>query len=202
MKYTIYLFTLALTLNACCCKKKAMKKEAAPQAQKVEEKKELTDEERRAGIADQMKNEQRPNIAEDYYKYVEKEIPSNAIARIQRTNCFGRCPVYILTVFKDGRLEYFGKKFTPREGKYNAKVDIKMVEKLIEKSKEIDFNGLENIYDKEAITDLPSTITSIRTNGQLKTIVNRFDAPQQLRKFETFFDELFKEVEWTSSEEE
>lgn len=192
MKYSIYLLTLVFALSACNNKKKAMKKDDAV----TSEKKEMSDDERRAAIAEEMKNEKIPNVTEDYYKYAEKEMPSNAVARIQRTNCFGKCPVYTLTVFKDGRLEYFGKKFTPREGKFEAQVDQKKIEDLMNEANELGYNNFKNIYDNEAITDLPSTITSLRNNGQLKTVVNRFDAPDALRQFEKFFDELFGNADW------
>lgn len=195
MRTTIYLFTILLALNACKGKKKAV---AKVEKAKVEtEAKKMTDAELEAQIVEQMKNEKLPNEAEDYYKMVEKETPSNAVARIQRTACFGRCPIYTLTVFNDGRVEYFGKKFTPREGRFSSKVLVETIDQLKKYAIEIDYFNLASVYDKQTVTDVPSIITSLRGEAGLKTVVNRFDGPDELRRFENFFDSLFEELEWT-----
>ena len=196
MKYIIYLFTIATLFSSCACKKNCCAKNKKPTTQKVAEKQEMTDAEREAEIVKQMKNEKPRNEAEDYYKMVEQEIPADAIARIQRTPCFGRCPVYTLTVFKDGRVEYFGKRNTPREGRYESKVSESVLKDLMTMAKDFGFFSLNNTYDKEAIIDLPSTITSVRNENGLKTVVNRFDGPKELRSFEKAFDSLFEGIEW------
>lgn len=202
MKYIIYLFTIATLFSSCACKKDCCKKQDKPVAQTVNEEKAMTDAERQAALVEQMKNEKPVDEAADYYKMVEKEIPSDAIARIQRTPCFGKCPIYTLTVFKDGRVEYFGKKFTPRVGRYEATISTAIIADLMTKANEFGFFTFNNIYDKEAITDLPSTITSVRNDEGLKTVVNRFDGPQELRNFEQYFDNLFKELDWKSVEQD
>lgn len=198
MKTTIYLFTILLVLNACKGKKEVAAQEGKPKIETAA--KEITDAEREAEIVEQMKNEKLPNEGEDYYEMVEKEIPADAVARIQRTACFGRCPIYTLTVYEDGRAEYFGKNFAPREGMWIADVTPELMEQLLIFANEIEYFELENIYDKEAVTDVPSTISSLRTEQGLKTVVNRFDAPEELRRFEQYFDELFKDVEWLSNQ--
>ena len=201
MKTIIYLFTIVLALNACKGKKEVMaKKEEAKTEATQAEKQEMTDTEREAAIVEQMKNEKLPNEGEDYYNMVSKEIPSNAVARIQRTACFGRCPIYTLTVFEGGRVEYFGKKFTPREGRFESTIFPEVIEKLITEAGTYGFFELNNVYDKQAITDLPSTITSVKNAEGMKTVVNRFNGPETLRGFEQYFDNLFNELEWNEME--
>jgi hypothetical protein len=201
MKTIIYLFTIVLALNGCKGKKEAMaKKEEAKTEATQAEKQEMTDTEREAAIVEQMKNEKLPNEGEDYYNMVSKEIPSNAVARIQRTACFGRCPIYTLTVFEGGRVEYFGKKFTPREGRFESTISPEVIEKLITEAGTYGFFELNNVYDKQAITDLPSTITSVKNAEGMKTVVNRFNGPETLRGFEQYFDNLFNELEWNEME--
>jgi hypothetical protein len=177
----------------------AKKEEAKTEATQAE-KQEMTDTEREAAIVEQMKNEKLPNEGEDYYNMVSKEIPSNAVARIQRTACFGRCPIYTLTVFEGGRVEYFGKKFTPREGRFESTISPEVIEKLITEAGTYGFFELNNVYDKQAITDLPSTITSVKNAEGMKTVVNRFNGPETLRGFEQYFDNLFNELEWNEME--
>ncbi len=198
MKTTIYLFTILLVLNACKGKKEVAAQEEKPKTETAA--KEMTDAEREAAIVEQMKNKKLPNEGEAYFDMVEKEIPADAVARIQRTPCFGRCPIYTLTVYEDGRAEYFGKNFAQREGMWTADVVPELMEQLMVYANEIGYFELKNIYDKEAVTDVPSTITSLRTTEGLKTVVNRFNAPEELRRFEQYFDALFKGVEWVSTQ--
>ena len=194
MKTTIYLFTILLALNACKGKKEVVVKEEKSKTETAV--KEMTDAEREAAIVEQMKNEKLPNEGEDYYEMVAKEFPTNAVARIQRTACFGSCPIYTLTVFEDGHAEYFGKKFAPREGRWTTNVLPELMDQLMNFANEIGYFELDNVYDKEAVTDVPSTITSLRTSEGLKTVVNRFEAPEELQRFEKYFDDLFNDVEW------
>ena len=200
MKTTIYLFTILLALAACKGKKNASADKEKANVETTA--KEITDAEREAAIIEQMKNEKLPNEGDDYYEMVEKEIPTNAIARIQRTPCFGRCPIYTITVYEDNRVEYFGKKFTPREGLYTAEVSEEIIEKLITYANEIGYFEMKNVYDQQSVTDVPSTITSLRNEEGLKTVVDRFNAPEELIRFEKFFDSLFEELEWTKVQAE
>jgi|GEM_PF-876681 len=199
MKTTIYLFTILLALNACKANKETLAKEGQEKTQ--DNIHEMTDAEREEAIVEQMKNEKLPHEGEDYYNMVEKEIPADAVARIQRTPCFGKCPIYTLTIFENGKVEYFGQKFTPREGRFEGKVSPELIANLMNEAQNVGFYVMNNIYDKQAVTDVPSTITSLRTSSGLKTVVNRFDGPEELRRFEKYFDQLFNEVEWTAAED-
>ena len=61
---------------------------------------------------------------------------------------------------------------------------------------EIGYFEMENVYDQQSVTDVPSTITSLRNEEGLKTVVDRFNAPEELIRFEKFFDSLFEGLEW------
>ena len=207
MKYAIYLFTFIILFTTSCCKKQCcssknketVKSEiSAKEKESIEKQKEYDEAEKRAQLIEQMKNEEIRNEGEDYYKMAEKEIPENAIARIQRTPCFGKCPIYIMTIYNDGRVEYFGKKFVDKEGIHFAKANPKTLQSLLNEAKRVGFFELDNVYDKEAITDLPSTITTIKGEEGFKTVVNRFDGPQNLRKFETFIETTFNALSFSS----
>jgi len=193
MKTAIYLFTILLTINACKGKKEVVAQETTKKEEVV---KEMSDADREAAIIDQMKNESPTDESGDYYKMVEEEMPESAIARIQRTPCFGRCPIYTLTVFEDGRVEYFGKKFAAREGRFEGEAPPESIKNLMKFADEIGYFDMDDVYDEEGITDLPSTITSLRGENGLKIVVHRFEGPEELRRFEKYFDSLFEEVNW------
>ncbi|MAY83297.1 MAG: hypothetical protein CMP59_04110 [Flavobacteriales bacterium] len=132
-------------------------------------------------------------------KVVKKTIdfPDNAIARIQRTPCFGRCPIYTITVYNDGTVIYNAEKFVEYEGKFKAQADEQKIQMLMSKAEEIGFFKLQSNYDNENVTDLPSTITTLRRDDEVKQIINRYEGPEELSLFEKYFDELFLKMKWS-----
>jgi len=124
--------------------------------------------------------------------------PENAIARLQRTPCFGRCPIYTLTVYEDGTVIYYAEKFVEKEGKFQAKVGEEKIRKLIKKAETIGYFEMKAKYDSDGVTDVPSTITTLRRDDELKQIVNRFQGPEPLSEFENYFDDLFLNLEWST----
>lgn len=126
----------------------------------------------------------------------EATYPDSLVARIQRTPCYGSCPIYTISVYNTGFATYEGERFVEHEGYYGAFISRNVLNTLQNMAREIGFLELQDRYDDPGITDIPSTITTIRLDGQLKTVVNRDGGPEKLREFEKFFDSLFKEVEW------
>lgn len=131
-----------------------------------------------------------------WLKKVNKGLPDSLVVRIQRTACFGRCPIYTTEIFKGGTIFYTGEKWVEREGHFVGKISQEYIEGILAEAKKINYLELNSIYDHKGITDLPSTITSIRVGGQLKSIVNRYQAPELLNEFERFIDSQYQEVEW------
>lgn len=193
MKSTIYLFTLLLVFSACHKKTTVVTKTTTSTTTITKEEPKKVEE----SIEEQMKNEKHPNEGEEYYKMVQKKLSEDAVARIQKTACFGRCPIYTMTVYKDGRVEYFGKKFVEKEGRYTAKADQALIAELLEKAEKTEFFQFNDVYDKEAITDLPSVITSIKGEEGFKTVVNRFNGPKELAEFQNYFEAAFEKLKWT-----
>ncbi|MEQ8908078.1 MAG: DUF6438 domain-containing protein [Vicingaceae bacterium] len=126
----------------------------------------------------------------------KKKLPDSLYARIQRTACFGRCPIYTLSVYQSGYVEYLGEKWVEKEGRYATKVDQAVLDKLMKMAKEIQFFDLKHQYDSKYVTDLPSTITSLKEKGDFHIVVSRYEAPEKLNTFNQEFDALFKAVEW------
>lgn len=129
-------------------------------------------------------------------KVLHSELSDSTFARIQRTSCFGRCPIYVLTVYKSGFAKYHGQKWTDREGDYTMKFDSKKLTKLAEAAEKMGYFSMENIYDNPQVTDLPATITTLSIKNGFKTVINRYGGSENLRIFENFFDEIFKSDEW------
>ncbi len=116
---------------------------------------------------------------------------------LERTPCFGTCPVYKVEIHSDGRIEYNGKEFSNPKGDYETFIPLDEVELIRRAIVESRFLNLEDIYDNVYISDLPSAITTLTVNGkQIKTVKNRYNPPPQLVKLEVFIDSLWrKELE-------
>lgn len=133
---------------------------------------------------------------------INKQIEESVVARIERTSCFGRCPIYVLSVYEDGRVFYQGKKFVEREGDYLSKIEQKKIDQIFQRAESIGFFKMKSVYDSEHVTDLPSTIISLRIDGELKTIINRYQGPEKLTEFGKYFDAQFEQLNWSEQDKE
>lgn len=109
---------------------------------------------------------------------------------LERTACFGFCPMYKVTLRRDGTISYNGKRYVQLEGAYEGTVyGFDRLAQLILS------RGYFKLKDNYAIgaTDLPSTITSVVRNGKRKTITNYGDAgPIELWGIEMAIDGMLK----------
>ena len=117
-------------------------------------------------------------------------------AEIRRTPCFGRCPVYTITVYKSGYVTYDAVKWTSQEGYFVGRLSADQMQSLAAKAKEIGYFKLADKYDNPGVSDLPSVITTLNYEGKKKKITNRVDGPEVLKEFERFFDGLFVDMVW------
>ncbi|TYP98269.1 hypothetical protein C7447_103440 [Tenacibaculum adriaticum] len=75
----------------------------------------------------------------------------------RKTECFGDCPVYDVSVDKEGNVTYNGKKYVVEEGTREFKLTDKEFSALKEKLNKNDFSSYKEVYDNPKIMDLPST---------------------------------------------
>jgi len=184
MRSSLILILFLALIFACKSKQKASENANVSSEETVEEVVENTQEE------------------QSVKKKVAIDLPSEAVARIQRTACFGRCPIYVLTVYKDGTVIYNAEKWVDKEGTFQAKASTELFQKLLKKAEEIGYFSLDDLYDSDGVTDLPSTITTIRSEEDLKQIVNRYQGPEKLADFEQYFDSLYLSLEWSEQDTE
>lgn len=112
---------------------------------------------------------------------------------LERTPCFGTCPVYTVTLDSDGKLTFIGKDFANPKGQYETYIPLDEVQKIRAALVSINFLNLQDSYDNVYISDLPSAITTLNVNGKVvKTVTNRYNPPPQLVKFELMIDNLWR----------
>lgn len=117
------------------------------------------------------------------------------VLSMERTPCYGRCPIYTIELYENGLLLYNTKQFNDTAAcRYRVlnKQQIEDVETMFNSS---GFFKMANKYpeDKQTPTDLPSCILFYNSGMQKKTITDmRWGAPETLTALEQSVDSLVK----------
>lgn len=91
--------------------------------------------------------------------------------KLQRTMCFGTCPVYSVMVDKEGNVNYYGEMFVYKSGEHYWKISEKKVNQLNDLIGDFGFKSFIYEPGDEFITDRPSCITTVKySNGETKEI--------------------------------
>ena len=120
---------------------------------------------------------------------VAQRCDDDIVITMERSACFGSCPVYSVKIYADGSVVYIGKEFVKEVGERRFKITPERVQQLVKEFEKIDYFSLKDRYDAE-VTDLPTTTTSICLDGKKKKVVNYFGAPQKLDELEDKIDSL------------
>jgi hypothetical protein len=115
---------------------------------------------------------------------------------LERTGCFGSCPIYKVILRKDGTATYIGKRFVSRLGTYHGKVEYG----FLALAELVYRQGFFNLKERYAApyTDLSTAIVSVVRHGKRKTVENcRGEAPIELWGIEMVIDALADDVKWT-----
>ncbi|SRR5579883_1162263 len=123
---------------------------------------------------------------------------------LERTACFGACPIYKLTIYGNGKVVYAGKRFVTVTGIRTTTISRAAVRQLVAEFQQIHYFGLQDSYTG-GHTDAPSAITSLTIGTQHKT-VNHYlpspTAPQRLTALENKIDTVVNVQQWTGKHAE
>jgi hypothetical protein len=128
------------------------------------------------------------------------------LASIQRTHCYGTCPVYQLTVYRDGVVEYDGGEFVKVQGKAAGKLGPREVTALEELFRKHGYLKLADSYEAAAFTDAASIYTAYTPEGgkrkEVKHYLGDLDSPPGLHEIEEGFEKLVKIERWIGTDQE
>ena len=127
---------------------------------------------------------------------------ADLVITLERTACFGTCPVYELTITGDGTVVYQGTDFVEVKGKQTASLDQAQVQELVSAFEQAHFYALQDTYTNYDVTDNPSAIISITYKGESKTVNHYYgdkSAPQELYDLEAKIDEIVNSKKWTGN---
>jgi hypothetical protein len=92
---------------------------------------------------------------------------------LQRTACYGTCPVYTVTIQGDGRVEYIGESHVDIPGSQKAQFQPDNLQSLLKTVDRIHFWDLQEKYF-EGCTDQPTAILSLHLDGKSKVVSNDY----------------------------
>jgi Domain of unknown function (DUF6438) len=135
-------------------------------------------------------------------KPVEPKVDNNLMASLQRTPCFGQCPVFKIQLFGDGKVVYEGKAYCKRIGTHQTTASPELMKAIQQKASDMKYLSLNEKYPKgeSMITDIPTTISYIKVGSESKMIHNNYDAPTELVEFERWLELQFEGLKWEAKE--
>jgi hypothetical protein len=118
---------------------------------------------------------------------------------LERTPCYGTCPVYSLKISGDGEVIYEGKKYVKVLGVQKTTISKAAVQQLVSEFENAGYFGLNDNYTKYTVTDMPSANTSIAIGNRTKSINHYYGdrtAPEKLTALENKIDETVNSAPW------
>jgi hypothetical protein len=138
---------------------------------------------------------------------IESDTP---VIKLERTPCFGRCPVYRVAISASGRVSFVGKNFVVQQGEASGQTPKEKLDSLLE---EIERQGFFEFADRYVAgapacgpyaTDAPSAITEVTHAGRHKRIEHDYgcsQAPPALGVLERRIDEVAGTAQWTGKQQ-
>lgn len=119
---------------------------------------------------------------------------------LERTRCYGNCPVYSLTLYKNGTVIYVGEYYVKEEGLRIGNISTQKLEYLMDYIPSLGFFSFNDTYISYDCTDMPYAITTVRTDDKTKQVEHYygdFSAPQNLTYLEAAIDQVVNVTQWT-----
>ncbi len=135
-----------------------------------------------------------------------KQAGSTPVITLERTPCFGRCPVYRVSASSDGIVVYEGKAHVRQLGAASGRINPERVAALLSELERAGYFSFPASFTSADLacgryaTDLPSVITSARVGDRTKRIVHDHgcgSAPGALTVLERRIDQVLDTGRWT-----
>jgi len=115
---------------------------------------------------------------------------------LERTQCYGECPVYSVVIRRNGTFRYEGIDYVQRKGYQTGTVDEWQFHELSQFIRDAGYMQLADSYSIN-ITDLPTVYSTVVMNGKRKVIKHYANAgPTKLWAIEQLIDRLLADAHW------
>lgn len=119
---------------------------------------------------------------------------------LERTACFGTCPIYSVTIYDDGTVVYEGERFVDVLGEQTSQIDPALVEQTVQAFADAGYFDWDESYTEMLVSDLPSVITSATREGvthRIERYEGDSNAPFLLPFLENWLDIVANTAQWT-----
>ncbi|MDP1829293.1 MAG: DUF6438 domain-containing protein [Archangium sp.] len=119
---------------------------------------------------------------------------SGVLLSLQRTACYGACPVYVVEVFSDGTLHFKGERHVKVTEPIELKLAPGVLEKLIARVDQSGFAGW-NDFTTNSVSDAPTVVLSYKGRA-VRHYRGDDQAPPELTALEDEVDALLGTDRW------
>jgi hypothetical protein len=126
-----------------------------------------------------------------------KEKFENSKIEMKKTECYGTCPVYQITISGTGKALYEGRKHVKKTGKFEKQLSSQETKRIFKAYEASNFTDFREEYNDKDLMDLPTTYLTFTHRGFSKTIKDYYNAPQELKKLEKMVEEVADSEGWT-----
>jgi acetamidase/formamidase len=129
------------------------------------------------------------------------------LVTLERTACFGTCPIDKVTIMSDGAVTFDGRRFAKTGGQAHAQISPEAFRKLVEEFQRISYFSLPDRFtpgtpaSPHMVTDMPSANTALQLNGKIKSVAHYYGcgdsgALPALTALERKIDEIAGTEKW------
>lgn len=110
---------------------------------------------------------------------------------LQRTPCFGSCPVFSLVIFSDGHVLFDGEHFVSEKGKHSWTIDAETISALNEAIWKHGYFTMIEKAEAVEITCLPTCITTVlMDDGAYREINHDYGCNKFPKKLDAFENKI------------
>ncbi len=117
------------------------------------------------------------------------------VIEMSKSPCYGRCPVFNLTIYEGGLTSYRGVRYTPRTGLWVKQLDKTTYESLLQEFRKTNLWQFDNVYRGEYY-DAPTVSITYYEEGDVKTIVGKDGRPYHVLALEALLDDVARLDGW------
>ncbi len=126
----------------------------------------------------------------------------DTVFHLEKTACYGDCPVYTATILADGKAYFHGKRNVDKKGFYKAELTKDQVSRIDRKILGADFFEFEDRYpidEDKIVLDLPWVYVFSEYQNKRKRIAINSAAPEALTQLVDDIDEAISNLQWKKS---
>ncbi len=138
-----------------------------------------------------------PLMTPDQTKAFVTNLPYDSIT-LERTPCFGSCPVYSVTLYRSGKAEFHAVKNLPKIGDFSGRIDVTDFGRLCYFIQRTHFSEFKENYRANWTDDTTCIVTARTPDNKIKKVSDYGTVgPIQLWAIQQLIDGFRERIEWT-----